>query len=121
MILSGFSDEPEDAVNNVCNKHGFKRLELKDYDIAHTFGPRLIFYCPVSGCDRFVWESRKGVSTIFEIAEFFLAENFMKLYKIERELKPSREEVAMITQLFKNAVRLKILFYKQRLFIDDGK
>ncbi len=99
-----------------CPSHFVPYRVFTDKEIEQTFGPRLIFYCPEPGCDCFDWGKREGLFTIFDIADFFLKTDFLERYKIVRGSKPSREEVPMITQLFRNAVRLKILFFKQHPF-----
>lgn len=108
-------------VKKNCSVHGVSLYQLIDNEVAKIYGPKFIFFCMEPGCDYFEWEGRKGLATIFEIVGFFMAQNFMELYKIEKKLRPNREEVAIITQLFRNEVRLKILNHKQCLLANDGK
>ena len=110
------------ATKKNCPIHNISWAVFQDDEIERTYGPRLIFFCREPGCDYFDWEHRRGSANEFEIADFFLAQHFMKLFKIERKLRPSREEVAMITQLFINAVRSKIIFHRLRcLFAAESK
>lgn len=87
-----------------CPIHNCYWDTFSDEELLKTYGVEEIYYCATRGCDQF--DFHEGVDYIT---------GYCKRHKYVGSTIP---EIDFISCIFKNTVRLKILFFKQKLAAD---
>ncbi|MBI2640813.1 MAG: hypothetical protein HYW91_02930 [Candidatus Sungbacteria bacterium] len=90
-----------------CTRHdGVPLHELHDEAIAEAHGVTAIFYCPKLGCDKFDWDTRMSAAP----GAGFCHRQELSFDKLAN--------LIFGFEIFRNAVRLKIFFLKQRQLME---
>lgn len=91
----------------LCTRHGVQLYELHDEEIRKIYGIEAIFYCPERGCDDVDYDTRSssGSSDLWASAPPGTA--------------PDSWDARLAREVFKQAIRLKVLFKKLARELED--